>query len=1448
MMPAAKHFDPVLGIDIHIIQPPGPVPPVPIPHPFIGFLIDPFDYAPYIGSTVKINFMHRALAGTAGKCVPPHIPIGGIFVKPPANECEMFMGSSTVCIDGDAQSYLALPALSCHDIGMVCPPRPNPKKKSKVKSMVLPTSVVLPIPAGPPVLIGGAPTISLMALGMRIGMAALGKAFKKLSKTKKFRKAKNKVKSWFKKKRKPSHHKACGRPGEPIDVSNGANVDDFLDHELPSAIPFQWKRYYDSSLCNADGPLGRGFRHHYQRELSRSAGGFEYLTAEGEIVEFDALSNETRQTANDGLLLSLGKDGVYRLAEAGQPTMEFRFAKGKLRAPLSALFTRDYRFDFDYDSQGKLESLRGSQHELVTFQYDSAQHIRQVLLRSAAHQPRTIATYEYDDQGRLVSWADSLGNASHYAYDASSRMRKKTDRNGYSFRYLYDAEGRCVHTWGDDGLYDVRFEYFPEALLTVATYGDGATFTYIFDPQGTLVEIVDAVGGSTKFATDDAGTILAEIDPAGNESQFLYDGWGGHTARVAPTGHLLPPMHVQPQQPDVLAYELPRTPAEWEFGTLLRNQLTTEFDPGDPVLRTFPVPTAKIAIPFAPTHTSVIPQELYDPAGRLVERVDRQGRRERWRYDRNGNLIAYHDADGAIHERRIASWNLLRQAVDPLGNPTTFEYSLREQITRVADAGETASEYEYDGCDRLVQVKRGGQLRERYEYDVGGNLIRKTDALGRELVVFNPGPFGLPSACSLASGGKQQFVYDERGRLSQAKCPGVDIGLKYDWSGRVASDLRNKVGVQHEVTPTSGRVTKVLKNFPITYRFMGNGEFQVEDPSGAVHSFRLSRSGLLSRQLSNGTWELVQFDADGRCQTKMVVQPQHSASTWLRRYAYSAAGDLLSVEDSQIGTTSYRYDAAHRLVSQTLPDNSTNQFVFDRANNLLAQPGLSGVELAPGNRLKKANGVEFEYNERQHISTAQVGTGATSQFEYDSLDFLVQIQRGDWKWSAHYDPLGRRVRKTWPGHTVDFYWDDDRLAAEVYDGKRLRIYVYANIESWVPFMFVDYDSLDADPRAGQRYFVFTDQIGAPLRVENDRGEVAWQANVSPFGAIQIAAGATIDFALRFPGHYADEETGLFYNRFRYYDPVLGRYLQSDPLGVAGGVHVYAYPTNPLTNVDLQGLHGKSHSKGQGNRKGGPKAESTSMRNGGPGKPDPKKLSGMTDEAFAATARIAAKNDVKIRMRPSNPDSLDWIKKGNPKKPEFIKNKTINQLDELMGPPPAPGNKGLVGHFEPPPRDAAVARAEQKLGRPLSDAEKEALEKRRAERLAEYHRNDAELRHEKGDKVAVDDNRGVLVDNRPGDTQGKEFTGDHDMFDVQQKGPDGEFHPADPQTRDAVVNDMKNDPNVQAQHGDHRSWDYDPNNKRDADIDNKILKGHQEGGEPLVDFNPDGGVGTSHFEP
>ena len=97
MMPPSKQMDSVLGIDVHIIQPPPPAPPLPIPHPFVGMVFVPLEFAPIVGATVIVHGMPAAIAGTECKCIPPHIPLGGTFVPtapPPPSEGELFMGGS----------------------------------------------------------------------------------------------------------------------------------------------------------------------------------------------------------------------------------------------------------------------------------------------------------------------------------------------------------------------------------------------------------------------------------------------------------------------------------------------------------------------------------------------------------------------------------------------------------------------------------------------------------------------------------------------------------------------------------------------------------------------------------------------------------------------------------------------------------------------------------------------------------------------------------------------------------------------------------------------------------------------------------------------------------------------------------------------------------------------------------------------------------------------------------------------------------------------------------------------------------------------------------------------------------------------------------------------------------------------------------------------------------
>lgn len=1130
VMLASKHFDLVLGVDIHkiLLYPPVSTE-VPIPHPFIGMLFDPMDYIPFLGSTVDVYGLPRTQAGSSVLAIP-HIPIGGTFVKKPDDEGEVFMGSLSVVADGDAFSYLALPVLTCSDIGM--PPIPRPKKKkAKSGSMVLPLSVIITIPMGKLVLVGGAPTVSAMALGMRVGMAALGAALKKLSKTKAAKKLKGKVddlkaKGKEKLKRKtPSTNKGCGRPGEPVDVVTGANVDVFDDHEVGGEVPIRWRRYYSSLLCGEDGPMGRGFRHEYQRELRRNAEGrLEYVDGEGEPVEFPALGPDVLEAAHDGYRIRALSRDVYEVRH-GDERMEFALARGARCAGVRRLWRGEAFVDFEYRDDGGLLAIWEPSGRRVRLFHDAQGHVVRVALREDGDET-TFAAYDYDDLGRLTRWRDAAGNAATYDYDAGHRMTRKGDRRGYSFLYRYDDAGRCVESTGEDGLYAIQLEY--GAGATVVTWGDGGRWVYRYNEEGTITEIVDPYGGKREFRLDEDGRVVEDVDPNGNVTQLLYDQDGGHHTRVDPLGYELPPVHVDPTPHNPLAYTLPATPLEWELGGLL-----------DP---------RRIRRPFK------------------IEGL------ERWTFDAEGNATSCVDQDGRERRWEYGSWKLVKREIDGCGGVTAFEYSATREVTKVVGPTGTVIEYAYDQKDRISEVRMRGRVFDRYFYDGADNLIEKQDGQGRTLLSLEIGRGNQFVVRRLGSGEVQRFEYDERGRITAASTDRLRVTFKYDEQGRMTEDLRDGLGVRHVFDEEGIRETVYFDRFQVRYRREA-GRVIITDPTGGEHEVRVHEGGRVERRLSSGVSEIAEHDAEGRCLRRERRRAGEDRA-WTRDYRYSAAGDLVEVEDSKAGVTRYEYDAAHRLQAWVRPAGERHKYLFDAAGNLIEQPGLRGAQMGDGNLLVSAEGQRFTYDDRDRLVRWERGARMTT-FAYDAHDRLVHCEIDGEPWEAAYDPLCRRVAKTFRKETTRYFWDDFRLAAEQRGGGALRLYVYADHLALVPFLWVEYGSLADATEAGRVYLVTTDPLGVPVHVEDVAGAVAWEGEVDPFGVVRVAHGGGV--SLRFPGHYHDPETGLHYNRFRYYSPELGRYVSADPLGVAGGINLYAYPGNPVEKVDVDGLMA---SKGQ----------------------------------------------------------------------------------------------------------------------------------------------------------------------------------------------------------------------------------------------------------------------------
>ena len=310
------------------------------------------------------------------------------------------------------------------------------------------------------------------------------------------------------------------------------------------------------------------------------------------------------------------------------------------------------------------------------------------------------------------------------------------------------------------------------------------------------------------------------------------------------------------------------------------------------------------------------------------------------------------------------------------------------------------------------------------------------------------------------------------------------------------------------------------------------------------------------------------------------------------------------------------------------------EYRFDAAGNLLRQPGLTGVGIGVANRLDWANGDRFEYDDRGRVASRS-GPGGEWRYHYNALDQLTRVEKNGDRWEASYDPLGRRISKSWRGQTTRYWWDDFRLAAEERADGAVRLFLYPDLKALVPDMFVDYATAATVSERGRRYYLFTDQVGTPTRVEDEKGREVWAAEVDPFGAAHVADGSNIDLPLRFPGHYFDEETGLHYNRFRYYSPELGRFLQPDPLGFEDSLNVYAYSPNPLVVVDLDGLAGYRGGKTKARRR--PPRAKTGVKAKGKPKPkakprpktakklSPKKLQDAADNLQAVGSWKAPKN-------------------------------------------------------------------------------------------------------------------------------------------------------------------------------------------------------------------------------
>jgi RHS repeat-associated protein len=999
--------------------------------------------------------------------------------------------------------------------------------------------------------------------------------------------------------------------GDPIDAVTGASTEVVRDFRLMGPITLDWRRHHDSSRVGVRCALGWGHSHEYDCTLRFDADGMRYVGPLGLATPFLALTHDGATASNAGLTLRRLAAFHYHVSEPGRPVMEFVFTNPVQPAPLRALVSNAARVEFRYRSDGVLEGLTDSTGRSIRADSDaSGRIVRLSFVDGEGQRVRDLVTYEYDGAGDLVRGMDAYRHAFSLAYDAAHRIVRRTDQRGYSFHFAFDAHGRCIRSAGEDGLYEVRLDYRPTELRTLVTQADGGVWEYRYSEAGLLLQMVDPYGGARTYRHNDLGNVVEELDPNGDVTRWLYDASGHFLGKRSSLGQVSTDSE-RPLRPDQRARRVGSNPAQWEYGDLLSPNRAEPDDaarPGEHV----PHGAGHLIGHVLETNGDHRPgqaaagthREIRDELGTLLRHVAVDGRTRQWGYDEGGNTVRYRDFDGAQSQFDYVSWDLRSRRTDPIGRTLVRRYTASARLAEEQDPAGVRSAYVYDLKGRLAEFWYDSACLERYRYDAADNLTALLDADGQEVVAFEVGPKNLVAAWRLGSGETHRFTYTDDGQYAGASGDAGDVTFDYDEFANRTVDARNGRGVAHRFSGRGALVSStILHRYTTRYRWRSASTLEICDPGGKTHVVRFLDERVVLRSMCSGLTEAARYDAAGRCHAKASASTRTRGrrAAWVRHFAYSGEGDLLTVRDTATGTTHYEYDAAHRLCSATAVGDAPRAFHYDLGNNLLKQPGLAGVSVSGGHRLLTANGDTFEYDSRGNVSVRS-GAGGVTRYRYDSRNMLVACETPRGEWRATYDPLGRRVRTSLGSEWREFYWDGDRLAAELRHDGQLRVYVYADGFALTPLLWLDYDGPNADPASGRRHFVLSDHLGTPEYVENEAGDVVWRARLAPFGQALVASSARVEMPLRFPGHYYDAETGLHCNRFRYYSPELGRYLQPDPLGTWMGSNLYAYTANPLKEVDVRGdcPVAPDSTNGEG-QDGATEVGKTSK--GGPAKPD-----------------------------------------------------------------------------------------------------------------------------------------------------------------------------------------------------------------------------------------------------
>ncbi|KPG96880.1 RHS repeat-associated core domain-containing protein [Pseudomonas sp. RIT-PI-r] len=1005
--------------------------------------------------------------------------------------------------------------------------------------------------------------------------------------------------------------------GCPVSMVTGEELLTLTDAVLDGVLPFEFTRLYRSSAAEIDVGLGFGWSHSLAHRLEFFADEVVWVDHENRRTRFPLPSIEQPAIHN-----SLSRAAIFLgdepeeliLALAGETARFYHFRAGRLTAISDAYGNR---LTLQRDRSDRVQRLDNGAGRSLLLRYDRAQLLGvdyQVFRDGAWSTEQALVSYRCDTYQHLIEASNAVGDSERYDYDDAHVILKRQLAGGASFFWEWERSGkaaRCVRHWASFSQMDTRYVWKDDGSVAVH-YVDGTEETYVHDERARLVRKVEADGGEQLKAYDSSGRLIAEQDALGAVTDYRYDEVGRLIALIppdeAPTSY---------EYRNGFLHRRSRGEAVWIYRRNAEGDVTEAVDPDGQVTHYYYDTRGQllsIRYPDSSRH-----RLAWNALGQLTEETLPDGGVRRFSYDALGRRTTTADEHGAVIRQHWDAVGRLIQTTFPDGSTRAYSYGAYGQVTAERDELGRITRYEYDDDLHLVsrRINPDG-TRVQYRYDHAQLLLTEIENESGEKYRLDYTPTGLIRQESGFDGRRTAYAYDlnghllektefgddgsqlatayERdaaGRLLLKTLPdGIKVTYQYDRLGRL---IGVDDGQQHPLAFEYDRQDRLITEHQgwgtLRYRYDACGQLKrMRLPDNSVLDYRHAKGGALTDIDLNGTpltrhvyqsgRELQRqqglllseysYDDQGRLTAHAVGHQRDSL--YRRDYAYSANGNLAHIADSRHGQRTYAYDALDRLIRvRHSRDELPESFAHDPAGNLLMQdrPGPSQIT---GNRLLMQGDRHYDYDAFGNLIRERRGRAQTlvTEYRYDSQHRLIGLTRPDGQTASYrYDAFGRRISKTVNGETTEFFWQGDHLVAESSEHE-YRSYVYE------PGTFRPLALLDGKgPKKACPFYYQLDHLGTPLELTDYSGEIVWAAQYDAYGkvaALSLAGEDYLNQPLRFQGQYFDGESGLHYNRHRYYDPRLGRYLTPDPIKLAGGLNQYQYVPNPTGWVDPLGLN------------------------------------------------------------------------------------------------------------------------------------------------------------------------------------------------------------------------------------------------------------------------------------